>query len=52
MCRDAVAIGGGGANPPAGLFNVSVMCILGAFLTVLGILIAKITGVIRSIDRQ
>jgi hypothetical protein len=52
MCRDSVAIaGGGGVHAPGGLFNASVLCILGAFLVVAGLLLAKIVTAVRLLDR-
>jgi len=53
LCRDSVAIGsGGGVNPSGGLFNASVLCILGAFLLALSFLIFKIARAIRLVNRQ
>jgi hypothetical protein len=48
MCRDSVAVsGGGGSTPPVALFNASVLWILGGFLLVAGFLAWKIAGAIR-----
>jgi hypothetical protein len=53
LCRDSAAISSrGGANPPGGLFNASVLCILGAFLVVAGLLVAKIIGAVRVLNRS
>jgi hypothetical protein len=53
MCRDAAAINGsGGATPPGGLFNASVLCILTVFLLALTFLIFKIAHAIRSVNCQ
>jgi hypothetical protein len=50
MCRDSTAAGGSGGNPPAALFNASVLWILGGFLLVAGFLIWKIAGAIWNIE--
>jgi hypothetical protein len=53
MCRDAAAVGsGGGGSPPTGLFNVSVLVILGTFLVVLASIVAKIMGAVRSVNHS
>ena len=57
MCRDSAAIGGGGVaatggSPPAALFNASILCILGGFLVVLGLVVAKIVSAIRLANRS
>jgi hypothetical protein len=52
MCRDSTAVNsGGGAGSPVALFNASVLSILGAFVVVVGILLVKMVGAIRAIDR-
>ena len=52
MCRDAGAVGsGGGGSPPVALFNASVVGILGAFLAVAGLLVAKIVGAVGRVNR-
>jgi hypothetical protein len=53
MCRDAAVVGsGGGGGPPVALFNTSVLGILGAFLLVAGLLVAKIAGAVRLVNRS
>jgi hypothetical protein len=53
MCRDSTAVNNGGAGtPPVALFNASVLCMLGVFLVIAGLLAAKIVGAIRLVDRS
>ena len=52
MCRDSVAIGSAGEGTGAGgVFNLSVMVILGTFLAVAGLLMTKIVGAVRLVNR-